>query len=139
MSVLGHSLPNHSAPAPPDVGCAARGDPVQVGLVKSLQRPDGNLTGVSDLNVEVASKRLEVLRELVPRANRFALLVNPANSARAETVIRETEAAASGLGVQLEFLNASTESELDAVFAKISSLNVGGLVIGADAFSRRPS
>jgi len=110
------------------------GDPVQIGLVKSLQRPDGNLTGVSDLNVEVASKRLELLRELVPRANRFALLVNPANSARAETVIRETQAAASILGVQLEVLNASTESELDAVFAKISSLNVGGLVIGADAF-----
>jgi len=110
------------------------GDPVQIGLVKSLQRPGGNLTGVSDLNVEVTSKRLELLRELVPRAIRFALLVNPVNAARAETVIREVRAAASALGVQLEVLNASAESELDSVFAKIRSLDVGGLVIGADAF-----
>jgi putative ABC transport system substrate-binding protein len=110
------------------------GDPVQIGLVKSLQRPGGNLTGVSDLNVEVTSKRLELLRELVPRAIRFALLVNPVNAARAETVIREVRAAASTLGVQLEVLNASAESELDSVFAKIRSLDVGGLVIGADAF-----
>ena len=110
------------------------GDPVQIGLVKTLQRPDGNLTGVTDLNVEVASKRLELLRELVPRASSFALLVNSANPARAETVMRDTRAAASILGVQLEVLNASTDSDLDAVFAKIPSLNVGGLVIGADAF-----
>ena len=110
------------------------GDPVQIGLVKSLQRPDGNLTGVTDLNVEVASKRLELLRELVPRASRFALLVNSANRARAETVMRDTRAAAGILEVQLEVLTASTDSELDAVFAKIPSLNVGGLVIGADAF-----
>jgi putative tryptophan/tyrosine transport system substrate-binding protein len=110
------------------------GDPVQIGLVKSLQRPDGNLTGVTDLNVEVASKRLELLREFVPLASSFALLVNSANPARAETVIRETRAAASTLGVQLEVLNASANSDLDAVFAKIPSLNVGGLVISADSF-----
>jgi putative ABC transport system substrate-binding protein len=110
------------------------GDPVQIGLVTSLKRPGGNLTGVTDLNVEVASKRLELLRELVPGANSFALLVNPASPTRAETVTRDTQRAASILGLQLQVLSASTDSELDTTFAKIQSLGVGGLVVGADAF-----
>src|SRR5262245_22342641 len=80
------------------------GDPVQIGLVKSLKQPGGNMTGVTDLNVEVTSKRLELLRELVPRASSFALLVNPASLSRAETVIRETEEAARTLGLQIHVL-----------------------------------
>ena len=94
------------------------GDPVQIGLVTSLKQPGGNLTGVTDLNVEVASKRLELLRELVPGVNSFALLVNPASPARAETVARDTETAARTLGLQLHVLNASTDSELDTAFRK---------------------
>jgi putative ABC transport system substrate-binding protein len=110
------------------------GDPVQIGLVTSLNQPGGNMTGVTDLNVEVASKRLELLRELVPGAISFALLVNPASPTRAETVARETETAARTLGLQLQVLNASSDSELDAVFASIQPRGAGGLVIGADAF-----
>jgi putative ABC transport system substrate-binding protein len=110
------------------------GDPVQIGLVTNLKQPGGNMTGVTDLNVEVASKRLELLRELVPRANSFALLVNPASPTRAETVARDTEAAARTLGLQLHVLKASNDDELDTVFASIQPLGVGGLVIGADAF-----
>jgi putative ABC transport system substrate-binding protein len=92
------------------------------------------MTGVTDLNVEVASKRLELLRELVPRANSFALLVNQASPTRAAAVARDTETAARTLGLQLHVLNASSDGELDAVFANIQPLGVGGLVIGADAF-----
>ena len=110
------------------------GDPVQIGLVTSLNQPGGNMTGVTDLNVEVASKRLELLRELVPGAISFALLVNPASPTRAETVAREAETAARTLGLQLHVLNASSDSELDTVFASIQPRGVGGLVIGADAF-----
>ena len=92
------------------------------------------MTGVTDLNVEVASKRLELLRELVPRANSFALLVNQASPTRAAAVVRDTETAARTLGLQLHVLNASNDGELDAVFANIQPLGTGGLVIGADAF-----
>jgi len=94
------------------------GDPVQIGFVASLKQPGGNMTGVTDLNVEVASKRLELLRELVPGANSFALLVNQASPTRAETVTRDTQRAASILGLQLQVLNASTDSEPDTVFEK---------------------
>ena len=110
------------------------GDPVQIGLVMSLKRPGGNLTGVTDLNVEVTSKRLELLHELVPGAKTFALLVNPASPTRAETVAREAQAAARILRLEIQVLNASTDGELDTVFEKISLLPLGGLVIGADAF-----
>src|SRR5262245_49238550 len=93
------------------------GDPVEIGLVPNLNRPGGNLTGVADLNVEVGSKRLQLLRDLVPSAT-VALLVNPANSTRAETVAREAQAASRALGFQLKILHASTDSDLDQVFAK---------------------
>jgi len=109
------------------------GDPVELGLVASLNRPGGNLTGVTDLNVEVGSKRLELLRELVPTATVFALLVNPTNRTRAETVSRDLQAAARTLGLQLEVLNANTERDFDRVFATFIQLRAGGLVIGADA------
>jgi putative tryptophan/tyrosine transport system substrate-binding protein len=108
-------------------------DPVQLGLVTSLSRPEGNLTGVVTLNVEVAAKRLQLLHELVPTATIVALLVNPSNTALAETITKELEAAARTLGVQLHVLHASNERELDTAFATLVQLRAGALVIGADA------
>ena len=108
------------------------GDPVQLGLVTSLSRPEGNLTGVVTLNVEVAAKRLELLHELVPTATIVALLVNPSNAALAESTTRELEEATRTLGLQFHVLHASSERELDAAFATLVQLRAGALVIGAD-------
>src|SRR5262249_52924525 len=107
-------------------------DPVQLGLVGSLNRPGGNLTGVVTLNVEIAPKRLELLHELFPTATSFALLINPSNPALAEPVARNVEAAAHTLGIKLHTLQASREPELDAAFASVARLRVAGLVIGPD-------
>jgi putative ABC transport system substrate-binding protein len=104
-------------------------DPVEVGLVASLNRPGGNVTGVSLLNVEVGPKRLELIHELVPRAA-IALLVNPTEPL-AETQLKDARAAAGTLGLQLHVLYASTEREFDAVFATLAQLRAGGLSIGA--------
>ena len=106
------------------------GDPVQLGLVASLNRPGGNVTGVTQLNVEVAPKRLQLLHELVPTASVMALLVNPTDPTLAETNTKEVQAAARTLGLELHVLNASTERDFDAVFAKLIQLRAGGLVIG---------
>jgi putative tryptophan/tyrosine transport system substrate-binding protein len=108
-------------------------DPVQLGLVTSLSRPGGNLTGVVTLNVEVAAKRLELLHELVPTATIVALLVNPTSTALAETTTRELETAARTLGLELHVLHASSEGEIDAAFATLGQLGAGALVIGADS------
>jgi len=115
------------------------GDPITLGLVASLSRPGGNVTGVTQLNVEVAPKRLELLHELVPTARVIALLINPTNVALAEPVTRVSQAAAHALGLDLHVLNASTERDFDGVFASVIQLRAGGLVIGSDAFftSRR--
>jgi putative ABC transport system substrate-binding protein len=110
------------------------GDPVALGLVASLNRPGGNLTGVATLTVELAPKQLEVLRELVPTATIIALLVNPTNPTNAETLSRDLQAAARTLGVQLQVLHASTERDFDAVFASLPRLRAGALVIGSDPF-----
>jgi ABC-type uncharacterized transport system substrate-binding protein len=110
------------------------GDPVQVGLVASLNRPGGNLTGVVTLNVEIAPKRLELLHELFPTATSFALLVNPANPALAEPVSEHVQAAARMLGVKLHVLHVSSEPELDAALGTAERLQVAGLMIGPDAF-----
>jgi putative ABC transport system substrate-binding protein len=110
------------------------GDPVQVGLVASLNRPGGNLTGVVTLNVEIAPKRLELLHELFPTATSFALLVNPANPALAEPVSEHVQAAARMLGVKLHVLHVSSEPELDAALGTATRLQVAGLMIGPDAF-----
>jgi putative ABC transport system substrate-binding protein len=110
------------------------GDPIGLGLVASLNRPGGNVTGVTQTNVEVAPKRLELLHELVPTATAIALLVNPANPALAEPTTKELKAAARTLGLELHVLNASTEREFHAVFAKLVQLGAGGLVIGPDPF-----
>jgi len=108
-------------------------DPVQIGLVASLSRPGGNVTGVTVLGVEVAPKRLELLHELVPTATAIAVLVNPTRST-AEAETRDLQAAARTLGVQLHVLHASTERDFDTVFATLVRLRAGGLVIGIDAF-----
>jgi putative tryptophan/tyrosine transport system substrate-binding protein len=109
-------------------------DPVRLGLVASLNRPGGNVTGVTQTNLEMAPKLLEVLRELVPTASTIALLVNPANPTVAETNTRQLQAAARALGLELHVLNASTELDFDGVFAKLIELRVGGLVIGLDPY-----
>jgi putative ABC transport system substrate-binding protein len=108
-------------------------DPVKIGLVPSLSRPGGNLTGMTPLNMELTPKRLELLHELLPNATIIAALLNPSN-ANAEPQSKDLEAAARILGLQLHILHASTEGEFDAVFANVAKLQAGGLVIGADAF-----
>jgi putative ABC transport system substrate-binding protein len=110
-------------------------DPVALGLVASLNRPGGNLTGVIGLNVELMQKRLELLHELVPRSTTFAALVNPTNPI-AEPQSTEAQAAARTLGLQLHVLHASTESDFDTVFATLVQLRAGALLIGIDAFLR---
>jgi putative ABC transport system substrate-binding protein len=108
-------------------------DPVQLGLVASLSRPGGNITGVTQLNWEIIPKRLELLHELLPAAGVMALLVNPTDPANAEMQSREVLAAAHTLGLKLHVLNASTERDFDLVFAKLIHLRAGGLVVGGDA------
>jgi putative tryptophan/tyrosine transport system substrate-binding protein len=110
------------------------GDPVQLGLVQSLNRPGGNVTGVTQLDVEVAPKRLELLHEMVPTATVMALLINPAAPALVERQPSDFLSAAHALGVELHVLNASTERDFDAVFAKLNQMRAGGLVISTDAF-----
>jgi putative ABC transport system substrate-binding protein len=106
-------------------------DPVQIGFVASLNRPGGNVTGVTLLSVEVGPKLLELLRGAVPSATVMGLLVNPANP-NAESQAKNTQAAALRLGLQLQVLNASAESEFDAAFTKARELPVGGLIISQD-------
>ena len=108
-------------------------DPVQAGLVASLSRPGGNLTGVTSLGVELGPKRLELLHELVPAATTIAILVNPANR-YAEIQVRDMQAAARTLGIELHILQASTEREIDAAFAALTRLRAGALVISPEAF-----
>ena len=106
-------------------------DPVQLGLVDSLNRPGGNITGVSQLIVETASKRLELLHELVPNARVIGLLVNQADPALAQAQLRAASMAANSLGLELQILNASSEHDFDAAFANLTRLHAGGLVISA--------
>src|SRR5436190_9338958 len=104
------------------------GDPIKLGLVASLGRPGGNLTGSTQLSVEVGPKRLELARELFPGATTFALLVNPANPLAA-TVSKDLEAVADRLGMRLHILHASTESDFEAAFATAAQLRAAALVI----------
>jgi putative ABC transport system substrate-binding protein len=108
-------------------------DPVEVGLVTSLNRPGGNLTGVTVLGVELGSKRLELLHELAPTANIVAALVNP-NTPAAETQSTDLQTAARSLGLKLHVLHASSERDFDTVFASLLQLGAGGLVVGNDTF-----
>ena len=108
-------------------------DPVKLGLVASLARPGGNLTGVNFLVGELTAKRLELLRMLVPGAARIAVLVNPANAATTETTLREIEPAARAMGLQIQVLNATTSREIDTAFATIVRERPDALFIGNDA------
>lgn len=108
-------------------------DPVADGLVTSLGRPGGNLTGVSSLAVDLNPKRLELLRELVPQVRAMAMLVNPANPA-SERIVRETVEAARANGLQLLVLRAGSESEIDAAFTRLVEQKVGALLVAPDPF-----
>src|SRR5204862_5502645 len=107
--------------------------PVRPGLIASLARPDGNLTGINFFNIEVTAKRLELLRELVPGAARVAVLVNPTNPVN-ETTLRSTELAARAMGLQLQVFNASTSGEIDAAFSSLVRERPDALFVGGDAF-----
>jgi putative ABC transport system substrate-binding protein len=109
-------------------------DPVEVGLVASLNQPGGNVTGVSVLDIELGPKRLELLHELIPAANGMAVLVNPADPARVEATSRELQAAAGTLGLKLHVLEASSDRDFDAVFVSLAQLQPVGLVIGGEPF-----
>jgi putative tryptophan/tyrosine transport system substrate-binding protein len=113
-------------------------DPVAAGLVDSLRRPGGNLTGLSNFNTSLTAKRLELLHEIVPRASTIAVLVNPQSPAT-QTIDAEAEAAAKSLGLQVDVLAASSEGEIDAAFATIVQRGVGALLVAGDAYfnSRR--
>jgi putative tryptophan/tyrosine transport system substrate-binding protein len=111
-------------------------DPVQVGLVASLARPSGNLTGVSSLINETVAKRVEILREVAPSAGLVALLTNPANPVPAAAEVTEAQRAARILGVDMLILNVGTLSEIEAAFATISGQRAGALLVGVDAFFR---
>jgi putative tryptophan/tyrosine transport system substrate-binding protein len=109
-------------------------DPVQLGVVASLNRPGGNITGITQMNQAIAPKRLEFLHELVPTARIMARLFNPANPTSADVQSSEMLAAAHNLGLELQVLNASTEGDFDEVFANLIRLRAGGLVIDSDSF-----
>jgi putative tryptophan/tyrosine transport system substrate-binding protein len=109
------------------------GDPVGEGLVASLAGPGGNLTGFSNLFLELQPKRLELLSELVPQARVIALLVNP-NNPNADHIIRDVQEAARAKGMQLPIVKASTESEIDAAFASLAELHASALLVSGDVF-----
>jgi putative tryptophan/tyrosine transport system substrate-binding protein len=114
-------------------------DPVRLGLVASLARPSGNLTGINLFSGELAAKRLEFLREMVPGAARIALLVNPANVLTTETTLRDVQSAAGAMGLQIQVLNASTIREINAAFATLVRERPDAVFVGLDVFlnSRR--
>jgi putative ABC transport system substrate-binding protein len=109
-------------------------DPVRLGLVASLARPAGNMTGVNLFNVELAAKRLELLRELVPRAARIAVLVNAADVAITETQVQEVQAAARAIGLQVQVFNADTSAEIDAAFESIGRERPDAIFVGVTPF-----
>jgi putative ABC transport system substrate-binding protein len=108
-------------------------DPVAAGLVDNLARPGGNVTGITSMNMELGSKRLELLRELLPAANVIALLVNPTNPTITQAMSKDLQSAAQAFGVQLHILSATNEADFDSVFATLSKLQAGALVIAPDA------
>jgi len=109
-------------------------DPVRVGLVASLARPGGNLTGIGFLSTELAAKRLELLRELLPKAARVAILVNPASAAQTEATVREVEPAARTMGLQIQVFNANTSREIGAAFESMERERPDALFVGPDPF-----
>jgi len=109
-------------------------DPVKAGLVASLNRPGGNLTGVVTLTVDTGQKRLELIHEVIPAATTLGILLNPANRVVIEFQSEDFQAGASALGIQLRVLNASTEREIEDAFANLKQMRLGGLVISTDGF-----
>jgi putative tryptophan/tyrosine transport system substrate-binding protein len=109
-------------------------DPVRLGLVSSLPRPGGNLTGINVINSELASKRLELLRALVPGAIRIGVLVDPTNASGTDATLRDVGAAARAMGLQIQVLNASTSLELDAAFATLVRERSAALIVGSTPF-----
>ena len=105
------------------------GDPVELGLVASLNRPGGNVTGVTQLSSELIAKRLGLLHDFIPTATIIGLLVNPTDP-RTETQMRETQEAAHSLGLLIHVLNASTEGEINTAFAMLPQLRPGALLVG---------
>ena len=110
------------------------GDPVQIGLVTSLARPGGNATGINFFNTEVTAKRLRLLHDLVPKAVRIAVLVNPANASTTESTLRDMQVAAPTIGLQIQILNANTIGEIDAAFATLAHERPDALFVAGDAF-----
>jgi putative tryptophan/tyrosine transport system substrate-binding protein len=109
-------------------------DPVRLGLVASLARPGGNLTGINFFAVELAAKRLELLRELVPAAARIGVLVNPTNTAATESTLRDVGQAARAMGLQIQVFNATTIREIDAAFAALPSERTDAFFVANDPF-----
>jgi putative ABC transport system substrate-binding protein len=109
-------------------------DPVAMGLVASLNRPGGTITGVTSLNLEVGPKRLELMHELVPAVKNLVLLVNPSNPTNTEAETRALKATANALGLQLNIFNAGSDRDLDGIFAVLHEQKIGGVVIGPDPF-----
>jgi putative tryptophan/tyrosine transport system substrate-binding protein len=109
-------------------------DPVKLGFVASLARPGGNLTGINMLAAELAAKRLEILRELLPGAARIAVLVDPASAKTTESTLREVEAAVRAMGMQMHVVNATTSREIDAAFATLVSTRPDALFVGISPF-----
>jgi putative ABC transport system substrate-binding protein len=109
-------------------------DAVSLGLVASLARPRGNVTGIDFLSVELVTKRLSLLHELVPKAVRFAVLVNPANAANTESMVRDISEAARSIGLQIQVLKAGTSGEIDTAFATLVREGAGALFVAPDAF-----
>jgi ABC-type uncharacterized transport system substrate-binding protein len=109
-------------------------DPVRLGLVASLARPGGNLTGVNFLATELVAKRLELLRELLPGANRIAVLINPADAANTEPTLRDVDAAARAIGLQIQIVRASTSREIETAFAMIAQDRPDALFVGNAPF-----
>jgi putative tryptophan/tyrosine transport system substrate-binding protein len=117
----------------------AADDPVKLGLVTSLARPGGNVTGINIFSAELTAKRLELLRKLVPAATRVAVLVNPANAVNTEPTLRDVQSAARAMGLQIQVLEASTSPEINAAFATFGRGRPDALFVGSDIFflSRR--
>jgi putative ABC transport system substrate-binding protein len=109
-------------------------DPIELGLVVSLNRPEDNLTGVTTLNHGLVAKRVQLLHEVVPGTNSIAVLINPTSPTLTKISIEDAQAAARSLGLELHMLNASTERDFDLVFANLIQLRAAGLVIGTDTF-----
>jgi putative tryptophan/tyrosine transport system substrate-binding protein len=128
------ALAAKAATATVPVVFGAAEDPVKLGLVANLARPSGNMTGVNSFVQEIGAKRLRLLRELVPRANRIAVLVNPGNESSAETTLRDVQDAASVIGLHIQTLRASTIGEINAAFATLAQDRPDALFVAPDGF-----